>query len=190
MLEDAETLHAFLNLIGSHKFHKYNFNSVNTYGTVEFRQADAAIDMDKAVKWINLIVQFVQTAIKTENGDFEAWAACEDPSISCPRHIFKKFGVPWAGQTEQYQARMWLDKEFGDGPYQWGTEEGYSQELEADDLWEVESPNEIIPKEVGQRLPQSGPTRSRSHSKTVWEWGLISMLFFFSFFDIISYALE
>lgn len=170
MLEEAETLQDLLNLIGSHKFHKYNFNSVNTYGTVEFRQADAAINMDDAVKWINLIVKFVQAAVNTKNEDFEAWAGCEDPFICCPRDSFELFGVPWVGQMETGGVQAWLDEDCAaaSSSSQWGIEEESAQEGEADNFCGAE----------GFTCSESGVS-----------WPLVFMLFSLSFFDIIPYIL-
>lgn len=95
LLEEATTKRDLLDLIGPHKFFKYNLNAVETHGTVEFRQGDAAVDGDLAVDWIDRVVKFVGTAVKTEHLFFEAWARTEDPRHSCSRKMFEEFGVPW-----------------------------------------------------------------------------------------------
>lgn len=95
LLEAAITKRDLLDLIGPHKFFKYNLNAVETHGTVEFRQGDAAVDGDMAVDWIDRVVKFVETAIKTNHSSFEIWARSEDPWYSCSRKVFEEFGVPW-----------------------------------------------------------------------------------------------
>lgn len=95
LLEAAVTKRDLLDLIGPHKFFKYNLNAVETHGTVEFRQGDAGVCGDMAVDWIDRVVKFVGAAVKTENSFFERWARSEDPWRSCPRRVFEEFGVPW-----------------------------------------------------------------------------------------------
>lgn len=95
LLEGTTTKRELLDLIGPHKFFKYNLNAIETHGTVEFRQGDAAVGGDMAVDWIDRVVKFVQRAIRTDQSSFETWARSEDPWYSCSRKTFEEFGVPW-----------------------------------------------------------------------------------------------
>jgi hypothetical protein len=47
MLGEAETVHALLNFISPHEFHKHNFDAVDTYEKIDLRLWDAAMDVDK-----------------------------------------------------------------------------------------------------------------------------------------------
>ncbi|KAG0640798.1 hypothetical protein HOY80DRAFT_957371 [Tuber brumale] len=100
-LDGAGTLRELIDLISPHKFFKYNFGSLKTYGTVEFRQADAGIGVDRAVQWINLVVRFVTAAVEATPEEFERWARHECPAACCPPEVFERFGVPWVGMREQ-----------------------------------------------------------------------------------------
>ncbi|KAH8154067.1 uncharacterized protein LAJ45_01834 [Morchella importuna] len=95
LLENALTQRELLDLIGPHKFFKYNLNAVKTHGTVEFRQGDAAVTGEMAVDWIDRVVGFVERAIITDHSSFQGFARSEDPRHSCSKKIFEEFGVPW-----------------------------------------------------------------------------------------------
>ncbi|RPA96613.1 hypothetical protein L873DRAFT_1810957 [Choiromyces venosus 120613-1] len=100
-LYEAENLDELIKLISPTKFFKYNFNSLKKYGTIEFRQADAAISMDQAVEWINRVISFVTAAVETDPEEFKCWAKDEDPADCCPPENFDRFGVPWVGSRAQ-----------------------------------------------------------------------------------------
>lgn len=53
---------------------KYNFQSFANYGTVEFRQARATLDVPWVLAWIKIVAAFVEAAIYTEDEVFDQMA--------------------------------------------------------------------------------------------------------------------
>ena len=52
-------------LNGGNRYHKLNFVSYWRHGTIEFRQHSGTVDAEKAVRWINLLMAFVDRAAKS-----------------------------------------------------------------------------------------------------------------------------
>lgn len=50
---------------GQGRYHKLNLVSLWVHGTIEFRQHSGTVDADKAVNWIELLMQFVNRAAVT-----------------------------------------------------------------------------------------------------------------------------
>ena len=67
-IDDARCLEAFYGVLGDGKFYKYNFIANRAYGTVEFRQAEGHIDVDRIVRWVRFLSFFVTAAINAVPG--------------------------------------------------------------------------------------------------------------------------
>lgn len=72
------------------RFYRYNFLPVQTYGTIEFRQAMGTNNVQWIIGWIRVVIKFVTTAVETPDERYAEWARLGDsPSGLC--HLF---GVP------------------------------------------------------------------------------------------------
>lgn len=71
------------------RYFKYNFTSLNTYGTIEFREAIGTDDEFYILDWIRTVIKFVTAAIKTSDHLFVEWARNGIPPI-----VYSVFGVP------------------------------------------------------------------------------------------------
>lgn len=77
-LDDLTTLEKVITAINgpqrTNKDFKYNFQSIFNYGTVEFRQARATLNVPWVLAWIKIVVAFVYAAIETDDKVFDQMA--------------------------------------------------------------------------------------------------------------------
>lgn len=72
------------------RFYRYNFLPVQTYGTIEFRQAMGTKDPQWIVNWITIVIRFVTRAVKTSDDIYAVLAKSND----IPPEIYRSFGAP------------------------------------------------------------------------------------------------
>ncbi|KAL7272895.1 hypothetical protein RUND412_004281 [Rhizina undulata] len=65
--------------------YKYNFWALFKFGTIEFRQAQATMDVDGVKIWIRRVLAFVNAAIRTSHMEFAAVASIVDGFIEIDR---------------------------------------------------------------------------------------------------------
>lgn len=71
------------------RFYRYNFLPVQTYGTIEFRQAMGTTDPEWILRWISIVIRFITKAVKTPD---EIYAVLAMSGI--PPEIYRLFGAP------------------------------------------------------------------------------------------------
>lgn len=72
------------------RFYRYNFLPVQTYGTIEFRQAMGTKDPLWILNWITIIIRFVTRAVKTPDKTYAFLAKFDE----IPPEIYRSFGAP------------------------------------------------------------------------------------------------
>lgn len=71
------------------RFYKYNFLPVQTYGTIEFRQALGTNDPEWILRWISIVIRFVTRAVRTPDEIYAFFARSD-----IPPEIYRSFGAP------------------------------------------------------------------------------------------------
>ncbi|KAF8537323.1 hypothetical protein BDD12DRAFT_982216 [Trichophaea hybrida] len=98
-IDKAYTLVEFYEQIGPEKFFKYNFIANSKYGTIEFRQAEAYGDGEKAVAWVQFLSGFVSAALTVARWEWMEWAEVvgvgETPVelLKLDKKVWKRFGI-------------------------------------------------------------------------------------------------
>ncbi|KAA8910025.1 hypothetical protein FN846DRAFT_940258 [Sphaerosporella brunnea] len=72
-IDRTRTPKEFYRVVGDAKFQKYNFGINRTYGTIEFRQAEAHGDHERAIKWVETLSALVTGSLLTEPWEWVAW---------------------------------------------------------------------------------------------------------------------
>ncbi|KAA8910024.1 hypothetical protein FN846DRAFT_888650 [Sphaerosporella brunnea] len=72
-IDRTRTAKEFYLILGDAKFQKYNFGINRTYGTIEFRQAEAHGDHERAIKWAETLSALVTGSLLTEPWEWVAW---------------------------------------------------------------------------------------------------------------------
>lgn len=72
------------------RFYKYNFLPVQTYGSIEFRQAMGTSNGSWIVGWVAVVIKFVAMAVETGDETYVEWAKMGD----VPSGVCHFFGVP------------------------------------------------------------------------------------------------
>lgn len=71
---------------GNGRYHKLNLVSMWVHGTIEFRQHSGTMDADKVVKWIELLMQFVNRAARTRQRPMQ-----NPPAVTPAGRLFHAF---------------------------------------------------------------------------------------------------
>lgn len=88
-------INSSINIKDLPRCYKYNFRSLEKFGTIEFRQAFGTVKAEVIVEWVGTVVKFINAAVETEDSMYEEWARDKGEIRG---EDYERFGAPLASK--------------------------------------------------------------------------------------------